>query len=34
MPEEIGQKEKIQILLAEYTSLRSETNARADSGQV
>ena len=31
MPEEIGQKERIQILLAEYTSLRSETNARISS---
>jgi hypothetical protein len=30
-PEEIGQKERIQILLAEYTSLRSEINARISS---
>jgi hypothetical protein len=30
-PSEIGQKEKIQILLAEYASLRSEINARISS---
>jgi hypothetical protein len=31
-PENFGQKEKIQILLAEYASLRSEINARISSG--
>lgn len=31
MPEEIGPKEKIQILLAEYAALRAETNARISS---
>lgn len=29
--EEIGQREKLQILLAEYTSLRSEINSRISS---